>query len=133
MSDIVNVKGKKVLVMGLGRFGGGVDVAKFAAKAAAKITVTDLASEEELSNSIKQLEEFPDIEYHLGLHDPADFKQADIIVANPAVPPDNQYLQLARREPERFRVVDAGLSMEQVQEKICACVTEKLREKGHAV
>jgi len=43
------------------------------------------------------------------------------------------YLQLARREPERFRVVDAGLSMEQVREKICACVTEKLREKGHAV
>ncbi len=89
--------GKNVLVMGLGRFGGGVDAAKFAAGAGAKITITDLASEEELSNSIKQLEEFPDIEYHLGSHDAADFKQADIIVVNPAVPPDNQYLQLARQ------------------------------------
>lgn len=89
--------GKNALVMGLGRFGGGVDVAKFAADAGAKVTVTDLASAEELSNSIKQLEEFPDIEYHLGSHDPADFKGADVIVANPAVPPDNQYLQLARR------------------------------------
>jgi len=89
--------GKNVLVMGLGRFGGGVDVAKFAAGTGAKVIVTDLASAEELKNSIKQLEEFPDIEYHLGSHDPADFKQADIIVVNPAVPPDNQYLQLARQ------------------------------------
>jgi UDP-N-acetylmuramoylalanine--D-glutamate ligase len=89
--------GKNVLVMGLGRFGGGVDAAKFATGVGAKVIVTDLASEEELSNSIKQLEEFPDIEYHLGSHDPADFKQADIVVVNPAVPPDNQYLQLARQ------------------------------------
>ncbi|MDD5063873.1 MAG: UDP-N-acetylmuramoyl-L-alanine--D-glutamate ligase [Phycisphaerae bacterium] len=88
--------GKDVLVMGLGRFGGGVDAAKFAAEAGAKVTVTDLASEEELSSSIKQLEEFPDIEYHLGSHDPADFKQADVIIANPAVPPDNKFLEFAR-------------------------------------
>jgi UDP-N-acetylmuramoylalanine--D-glutamate ligase len=88
--------GKNVLVMGLGQFGGGVDAAKFAAEAGAKVTVTDLASAEELSNSIKQLEELPDIEYHLGSHDPVDFKQADIIIVNPAVPPDNQHLRLAR-------------------------------------
>jgi dTMP kinase len=43
------------------------------------------------------------------------------------------YLELARREPERFRVVDAGLSVEQVEEHIRACIAEKLREKGHAV
>jgi UDP-N-acetylmuramoylalanine--D-glutamate ligase len=89
--------GKNVLVMGLGRFGGGVDAAKFAAGASGKVTVTDLASAEQLCNSIKQLEEFPDIEYHLGAHDPADFKQADVIIVNPAIPPDNQYLQLAQQ------------------------------------
>ena len=89
--------GKNVLVMGLGRFGGGVDAAKFAAEAGAKVTVTDLAPAEELSNSIKQLKEFTDIEYHLGSHDPADFKGADVIIANPAVPEDNQYLKLARQ------------------------------------
>jgi UDP-N-acetylmuramoylalanine--D-glutamate ligase len=89
--------GKDVLVMGLGRFGGGVDAAKFAAEAGAKVIVTDLASAEEMGNSIKQLEEFSDIEYHLGSHDPADFEQTDIIIVNPAVPPDNQYLQFARR------------------------------------
>jgi UDP-N-acetylmuramoylalanine--D-glutamate ligase len=89
--------GKTVLVMGLGRFGGGVDAAKFAASAGAKVIVTDLAPEGQLSHSIRQLEEFPDIEFHLGSHDPADFEQADIIIANPAVPPDNEFLQLARR------------------------------------
>jgi UDP-N-acetylmuramoylalanine--D-glutamate ligase len=89
--------GKNVLVMGLGRFGGGVDVAKFACDAAGKVTITDLASTEKLSDSLKQLEEFHDIEYHLGSHDPAGFEQADIIVVNPAVPPDNEFLQIARR------------------------------------
>lgn len=34
--------GKKVLVMGLGRFGGGVDVVKFLNKAGARVVVTDL-------------------------------------------------------------------------------------------
>jgi len=89
--------GKTVLVMGLGRFGGGVDAAKFAASAGAKVIVTDLAPEAQLSHSIRQLEEFPDIEFHLGSHDQADFEQADIIIANPAVAPDNEFLQLARR------------------------------------
>jgi UDP-N-acetylmuramoylalanine--D-glutamate ligase len=92
-----NFAGKKVLVMGLGRFGGGVDAAKFAAQAGAKVIITDLASREQLSDSIKQLEEFGDIEFHLGSHDPIDFEQADIIIANPAVPGDNEFLELARR------------------------------------
>ncbi len=89
---------KNVLIMGLGRFGGGVDVAEFAARAGAKVIVTDLASAEQLSDSIEKLEEFPDIEFHLGSHDPADFKQADIIIVNPAVPGDNEFLELARRD-----------------------------------
>ena len=89
--------GKKVLVMGLGRFGGGVDAAKFAAKAGAKVIVTDLASREQLKDSISQLEEFGDIEFHLGSHDAIDFEQADITVVNPAVPGDNEFLEIARR------------------------------------
>jgi len=89
--------GKRVLIMGLGRFGGGVDSAEFAAKAGAKVIITDLASRRQLSDSISQLEEFPDIEFHLGSHNAIDFEQADIIVANPAVPGDNEFLELARR------------------------------------
>ncbi len=89
--------GKAVLVMGLGRFGGGVDVAKFAVAGGAKVIVTDSASPKKLSDSIKQLDEFPGIEFHLGSHDPADFENADVVVANPAVAPDNKFLEIARR------------------------------------
>jgi len=88
---------KKVLVMGLGRFGGGVDAAEFACRAGAKVVVTDLASAQKLSDSIKKLEKFPDIEFHFGSHDPADFENADVVIANPAVPPDNKFLEIVRR------------------------------------
>jgi len=87
---------KTVLVMGLGRFGGGIDVARFAHGSGAKVIVTDLASTEQLSDSIDQLRDLAGIEFHLGSHTPADFEQADIVVANPAVPTDNKFLQIAR-------------------------------------
>jgi UDP-N-acetylmuramoylalanine--D-glutamate ligase len=89
--------GKTVLVMGLGRFGGGVDAAEFAYGAGAKVIVTDLASAQNLNDSIKKLEKFPDIEFHLGSHDPRDFEKADVIIVNPAVTPDNEFLEIARR------------------------------------
>jgi len=92
-----NFAGKRVLVMGLGRFGGGVDVVRFAHGAGAKVTITDLASAEQLGNSISRLEDLESIEFHLGTHDPADFERADMIVANPAVPDENEFLQIARR------------------------------------
>jgi UDP-N-acetylmuramoylalanine--D-glutamate ligase len=91
------LSGKRVLVMGLGRFGGGVDAVQFAHRAGAHVTVTDLASAEQLSNSIRQLQGLAGIEFHLGSHAPADFEQADVVIANPAVPNDNAFLQIARR------------------------------------
>jgi len=94
--DTAFLKGKSVLIMGLGRFGGGVDAAKFAASAGAKVIITDLAPAEKLQCSIDQLKESPDIEFHLGSHDVSDFEQADIIVVNPAVAPDNEFLEIAR-------------------------------------
>ncbi|HEY5504153.1 MAG TPA: UDP-N-acetylmuramoyl-L-alanine--D-glutamate ligase, partial [Sedimentisphaerales bacterium] len=87
---------KKILVMGLGRFGGGVDVVKFACEVGARVVVTDLAKPEALAESIAQLKGL-DITYHLGSHEPADFEQADMVVANPAVPLDNKFLQIARK------------------------------------
>jgi UDP-N-acetylmuramoylalanine--D-glutamate ligase len=87
--------GKKVLVMGLGRFGGGVDVVRFVKSAGAKVTVTDSAAEEKLGDSIDELKEFSDIEFHLGSHQCSDFEQADIVIVNPAVTDDNEFLKLA--------------------------------------
>jgi len=89
--------GKKVLVMGLGRFGGGVDVVRYAAQAGAHVVVTDKATPEQLQDSMAQLRDLPDIEFHVGRHEARDFAEADVVVANPAVPPDNEFLQIARR------------------------------------
>jgi UDP-N-acetylmuramoylalanine--D-glutamate ligase len=89
-------KDKKILVMGLGRFGGGVDVVKFACEEGARVVITDLAKQEELAESIAQLKGL-DITYHLGSHEPADFEQTDMVVANPAVPLNNKFLEMARK------------------------------------
>jgi len=112
-----NFAAKKVLIMGLGRFGGGIDVARFAHGAGARVIVTDLASAEQLSDSLSQLRDLDGIEFHLGSHDPADFEQADIIVANPAVPGDNKFLQIARRA-KRFVTSQINIFFELCPAKI---------------
>ena len=52
----MNLKGKKVTVMGLGLHGGGVAVVNWLVKHGAKVTVTDLKSEKELALSLNKLE-----------------------------------------------------------------------------
>ncbi len=109
--------GKTVLVMGLGRFGGGIDVARFAHGAGAKVIVTDLASTEQLGESLDKLRDLAGIEFHLGSHDLLDFEQADIIVANPAVPGDNKFLQIAR-QANRFVTSQINIFFELCPAKI---------------
>jgi len=82
--------------MGLGGFGGGVDVVKFAHKAGAEVAVTDLKPEEKLRKALEQLKDLAGIRFRLGSHSADDFEQADIVIANPAVPDDNEFLRLAR-------------------------------------
>ncbi|MHC4843666.1 MAG: UDP-N-acetylmuramoyl-L-alanine--D-glutamate ligase [Planctomycetota bacterium] len=88
-------KDKKVLVMGLGRFGGGVDAAKFANACGAEVTVTDLLPDNKLRESITQLKALHEVEYHLGFHLEEDFTNTDIVIVNPAVNPDNKFLEIA--------------------------------------
>ncbi len=86
---------RRVTVMGLGLFGGGGGVARYFARLGAKVTVTDLATPEKLARSVQALAGL-DIEFVLGKHRPVDFQNADLIVTNQAVRPDNPYLSLAR-------------------------------------
>ncbi|MFC1490419.1 UDP-N-acetylmuramoyl-L-alanine--D-glutamate ligase [Candidatus Latescibacterota bacterium] len=85
---------KSVTVMGLGTFGGGIGAAKFAAENGANVTVTDLKTEQELSQSVSKLEGLG-ISFVLGRHDMSDFTGADIVVASPAVPIESKYLAAA--------------------------------------
>lgn len=90
-----DLKDKKVVVMGLGSFGGGADSAAYACRRGARVLVTDMADETKLADTIESLKGYP-IEWHLGGHAEDDFRTADILIVNPAVPPDNRYIQLAR-------------------------------------
>ena len=92
-----DLNGKRVTVMGLGRFGGGVAATRFLADRGAKVTVTDLLSDNELAESLAQLDGCPIENFHLGGHVEEDFTTADLIVVNPAVKRCNRYLQQARQ------------------------------------
>ena len=56
MSVMQTLQGKRVVVMGLGRFGGGVGVARYCVRHGAKVLVTDLAEAANLGPSLAELE-----------------------------------------------------------------------------
>lgn len=91
----MHLKGKRALVMGLGIHGGGVGVARFLALQGADVTVTDLRTPEDLHASVEALAGLP-IRFVLGEHRDDDFRRAEIVVRNPAVPPTSRYVQIAR-------------------------------------
>ena len=98
------LRGRRVLVMGLGLLGGGVAAARYAVEhRAAEVMVTDLRAEDILAPSIAKLAGLP-IRYVLGRHDPEDFARADVVVRNPGVPRTSPYLQTAREAGVRVEM-----------------------------
>jgi UDP-N-acetylmuramoylalanine--D-glutamate ligase len=95
-TDSSDLKGAQVLVMGLGAHGGGAATARYCAGRGARVTVTDLRTEEELGDGLASLSGL-DITYVLGEHREEDFASADLVVKNPAVRRTSPYLRLARR------------------------------------
>jgi UDP-N-acetylmuramoylalanine--D-glutamate ligase len=92
---MMNLRGKRALVMGLGVHDGGLGVARFLVGQGADVTVTDLRGPDLLKPSLDALAGLP-IRYVLGEHHEADFRNADLVVRNPAVPRESPYLQIAR-------------------------------------
>lgn len=90
----MDLSAKRVTVMGLGRFGGGLGAVRFLVRQGADVLVTDQQSAEKLKPALDQLAGLP-IQYRLGEHNVSDFTTADLIVANPAVPPNNRFLRAA--------------------------------------
>jgi UDP-N-acetylmuramoylalanine--D-glutamate ligase len=92
-------KDTNILVMGLGVHGGGLGVARFMARQGAHVRVTDLRTADKMQDSIAALESesFPHpIEYTLGEHREEDFRWADLVVKNQAVPFSSPWVRLAR-------------------------------------
>src|SRR5687768_3306107 len=99
MQDISSYKDKNILVMGLGIHGGGLGVARFMARQGAHVRVTDLRTADKMQDSIAALmsEQFAHpIEFTLGEHCEEDFRWADMVVKNQAVPFSSPWIKLAR-------------------------------------
>jgi UDP-N-acetylmuramoylalanine--D-glutamate ligase len=92
---IENWKNKRVTVMGLGRFGGGVGVTRWLVGQGARVRVSDRAPAEQLADSLAQIADL-DVTTHFGEHAERDFRDCDLLVASPAVPEDSPFLQIAR-------------------------------------
>ncbi len=117
--------GQRVVVMGLGRFGGGLGVARWLASQGADVLVTDKEPEARLHESVRGLRALVDagrIELRLGEHNVSDFTTCDMVVVNPGVakPWDNRFVRageasgarvtteialLCERLPSRERVI----------------------------
>lgn len=87
--------GRRVTVMGLGLFGGGAAATRFLLREGAEVTLTDLRDARTLGPALDELEGLP-VRLRLGEHREQDFTGADLVIANPAVPPSSPYLAAAR-------------------------------------
>ena len=90
----MDVKGKRVLVVGLGK--SGIASALFLADRGARVAVSDTKSEEELHHEIPQLLDHG-IVVEAGYHGERTFKEQELIVISPGVPADVPQLSQARQ------------------------------------
>lgn len=95
-ASALDLRGKRVLVVGLGIHGGGVGVARFLSGQGAQVTVSDLKPAEELAASLEALKGLP-IRFVLGEHRLEDLDSADMLIRNPAVPAESPFLAAARQ------------------------------------
>ncbi|MFH1193254.1 MAG: UDP-N-acetylmuramoyl-L-alanine--D-glutamate ligase [Candidatus Jorgensenbacteria bacterium] len=94
----IDFKNKKVLVMGLGKLGGGIATTRWFVKHGARVTVTDIRTRQNLASSIRALGAAAKrVKFVLGKHRVADFQKNGLIVVNPAVPRESPYLTIARK------------------------------------
>lgn len=85
------LRGKRVVILGLGLHGGGIAAARFAAEAgAASVLISDMQSEAHLAPSIARLEDVlrrPAVTIETGGHNLPNILSCELVIKNPAVPP----------------------------------------------
>lgn len=123
LSKIENFQDAMVTVMGLGRFkqGSGVGAAKWLMRHGAQIVITDLKSETELKESVDEIMKWYDTYnqahpnhgiyppvFVLGEHHEDDFTNVDLVMQNPGVARESEFVALAKKEGIR---VESDISL----------------------
>jgi UDP-N-acetylmuramoylalanine--D-glutamate ligase len=88
----------KVLLLGLGRFGGGTATVRYLAGLGYRIRVADQAEPETLRESVASLADLPRLEFCLGRNDDFLIDGVDLVVCNPAIPSKHRLLTRAAAE-----------------------------------
>lgn len=110
-SDISSFQDAVVTVMGLGAYtqGSGIGAAKWLMRHGAQLVITDLKTEDELRESVDEISkwyetyraQFPERTIYqpvfaLAEHRAQDFTDVDLVVQNPGVPRESEFILLAR-------------------------------------
>jgi len=98
----MNLKGKKVMVMGLGLNDGGFGSVKYClSQNVSELIITDSKTADILKPTIDKIQELPEhnipIRYILGEQNTEDYTKVDIIIKNPGIPNNSPYLEAARK------------------------------------
>lgn len=114
-------EGKRVVVMGLGRFGGGAGAAAWLAVQGADVLATDMATADRLGAALESLRPHIDsgsVTLRLGEHNVSDFTGADLVVANPGVsrPWDNRFVRAAQAAGVRV-TTEIGMVVERLPDR----------------
>ncbi len=94
-----SLSGKRVVVMGLGNFGGGVGVSRWLCAQGAQVTVTDSQPQAELQSALEKIKDLP-VRVIAGGHPFSLLDSCDLLVVNPAVNKSQSdfYLEAVRRQ-----------------------------------
>ncbi|MBT5018737.1 MAG: UDP-N-acetylmuramoyl-L-alanine--D-glutamate ligase [Planctomicrobium sp.] len=96
--NTTDFKNRRVTVMGLGRFGGGIGVVNFLLQQGARVTLTDLQREGQLKDSLSKIDVSRLDQLVLGEHRERDFVECDCVVINPGIVADkNRFIRAAVR------------------------------------
>ncbi|MCC7065127.1 MAG: UDP-N-acetylmuramoyl-L-alanine--D-glutamate ligase [Planctomycetes bacterium] len=94
--------GMRVLVHGLGRFGGGQEAVRFLARRGCHVRIADRSAGDDMLAVQKSMQDLPrsgapDLDWQLGREDEALLQGIDLFVANPGVPDHHPLLAAARK------------------------------------
>lgn len=119
----MQLKDKKIIIVGLARSGAGA--ANLLAELGAAVTVTDMKTADELAEVISRL--LPSVRLALGGHPEDIFMSANMIVVSPGVPLDIKPLASARARGTRI-IGELELAYQIISNELCVTSDELIKD-----